>query len=368
MGTTADKLAKLNATKADLKAALAEKGQTVEDVFSTYPAAVRAISGPAPNGRAWTQSNITTGGFSDAYYAYGLWVACGQGTGLFYSSDGKTWTQSNITTGIFVCARNNNGLWLACSLGEGIFSSEDGKTWSKVAGIPSKTYVFSLCCGNDLWVASMDYGVCYSVDGDIWHDSNCLYKFNAIYYADGSWIGLTDDFGLFYSLDGKTWTQSDITNGSFKCAYKASGFCLVGSTGDGLYMSWDNGESWGQNGGIPTGATVSAIFRGNGLFVAVTDYGPYYSKDGYVWNIGEPSDLMFEDVYYADKVWTAPSIYGTGIHYSMDGKTWQQSNISSGQPLFVRHADGMWVAGSGSPLNNVPQSANGLYYSPTWEP
>ena len=43
MGTTADKLAKLNATKADLKAAIKEKGQTVGDVFSTYPAAVRAI-------------------------------------------------------------------------------------------------------------------------------------------------------------------------------------------------------------------------------------------------------------------------------------------------------------------------------------
>lgn len=41
--TTADKLALLQATKADLKAALAEKGQTVGDVFSTYPAAVRAI-------------------------------------------------------------------------------------------------------------------------------------------------------------------------------------------------------------------------------------------------------------------------------------------------------------------------------------
>lgn len=41
--TTADKLALLGATKADLKAALAEKGQTVGDVFSTYPAAVRAI-------------------------------------------------------------------------------------------------------------------------------------------------------------------------------------------------------------------------------------------------------------------------------------------------------------------------------------
>lgn len=43
MGTTSEKLAKLAATKADLKAALAEKGQTVGDVFSAYPAAVRAI-------------------------------------------------------------------------------------------------------------------------------------------------------------------------------------------------------------------------------------------------------------------------------------------------------------------------------------
>lgn len=43
MGTTADKLALLQATKADLKAALTEKGQTPGDVFDTYPDLVRAI-------------------------------------------------------------------------------------------------------------------------------------------------------------------------------------------------------------------------------------------------------------------------------------------------------------------------------------
>lgn len=43
MGTTAEKIQKLADTKADLKAALAGKGQTVGDVFSEYPAAVRAI-------------------------------------------------------------------------------------------------------------------------------------------------------------------------------------------------------------------------------------------------------------------------------------------------------------------------------------
>lgn len=42
MGTT-DKLQRLRETKADLKAALAEKGQAVGDKFSEYPAAVRKV-------------------------------------------------------------------------------------------------------------------------------------------------------------------------------------------------------------------------------------------------------------------------------------------------------------------------------------
>lgn len=40
---TADKLERLKATKADLKAALTEQGQTPGDVFETYPDLVRAI-------------------------------------------------------------------------------------------------------------------------------------------------------------------------------------------------------------------------------------------------------------------------------------------------------------------------------------
>lgn len=43
MGTTADKLNKILTTKNDLKAALIEKGQDPGDVFSQYPAKIRAI-------------------------------------------------------------------------------------------------------------------------------------------------------------------------------------------------------------------------------------------------------------------------------------------------------------------------------------
>lgn len=66
MGTIADKLAKLNTTKEELKAALAEKGQTVGEVFSTYPAAVRAIE----TGGGTTDVSIKTGGRYSAVIRY----------------------------------------------------------------------------------------------------------------------------------------------------------------------------------------------------------------------------------------------------------------------------------------------------------
>ena len=57
MGTTVDKLNKLLETKADIKAAIVEKGQTVSDsdTFASYGDKIRAIeSGSEPNLQAKT--------------------------------------------------------------------------------------------------------------------------------------------------------------------------------------------------------------------------------------------------------------------------------------------------------------------------
>ena len=63
--TTAEKLNKLVATKADRKAALAEKGQTVGDVFSTYPDAVRAIDVGGVEWKEITISPVASGKYYD---------------------------------------------------------------------------------------------------------------------------------------------------------------------------------------------------------------------------------------------------------------------------------------------------------------
>ena len=58
-GTTADKLAKLAATKESIKSALQQKGQNVGDFFGAYPAAILAIP---PGGNYFTTSFTSSGG------------------------------------------------------------------------------------------------------------------------------------------------------------------------------------------------------------------------------------------------------------------------------------------------------------------
>lgn len=62
MGTVADKLAALENTKAGIKAAITEKGQSVGEVFADYPAAIRAIqTGPDTSDATATEQDILVG-------------------------------------------------------------------------------------------------------------------------------------------------------------------------------------------------------------------------------------------------------------------------------------------------------------------
>ena len=70
---------RLMGIKADLKSALAEKGQTVGDVFSTYPAAVRAIE----SGGELVTGTITegrSGGITQYSDGEGFKLLVGSGT------------------------------------------------------------------------------------------------------------------------------------------------------------------------------------------------------------------------------------------------------------------------------------------------
>jgi hypothetical protein len=99
------------------------------------------------------------------YNANGIWIASGgsdYSTGLYYSIDGKNWTQSNITNGGFYCAYNANGIWVAShSYYGGLYYSIDGITWTQ-SNITDKSF-YEIYNANGIWVAAGGDGLYYSV-------------------------------------------------------------------------------------------------------------------------------------------------------------------------------------------------------------
>lgn len=118
------------------------------------------------DGITWIQSNITSGKYSSAKYANGLWVVCGV-SGLWYSLDGKIWTQTNIVNQNVNCVYNSNGVWVATG-NQGLLYSFDGKNWvvdnsvlASTDAVASRTPHISN--NNGIWVAACDDGLYYSV-------------------------------------------------------------------------------------------------------------------------------------------------------------------------------------------------------------
>ena len=61
---------------------------------------------------------------------------------------------------------------------------------------------------------------------------------------------------------------------------------------------------------------------------------------------------QFRFVYNANGIWVAGST--NGLYYSEDGITWTESNITSGYFECIYNANGIWVTGG---------DKYGLYYS-----
>lgn len=103
---------------------------------------------------------------------------------------------------------------------------------------------------------------------------------------------------------------------------------------------------------------ANKIYYANGIWVAVTDNGIYYSTDGMNWEQSNITTGRFYLAYNANGIWVAGS-EDNGLYYSTDGMTWTQGNLTSDNFECVYNANGIWVAGN---------EDNGLYYSITWEP
>ena len=280
------------------------------------------------NGKTWAQSNITSLSFISLYKADGLWIAGGYNTGLYYSIDGKIWKQSNITSGHIFSIYNANGLWVVGgSSSKGILYSVDGKTWTS-SNITSKQ-IDVIYYADGLWVAgSTENGYYYSTNGKTWTQSNISSGYaNSIYKANGLWV-LGGD-GIYYSTDGKTWTQSNITSNSMTIHYY-NGVWVAGdgSQQTGLYFSTD-GKSWSPAICNYEFVQVNGIFGSSGIYIAAaiggdrtgSKTGASYSIDGKTWYMIPLKDNAYAyAMYAANGMWVAAT--SQGLYYS---PTWEVS-------------------------------------------
>lgn len=151
------------------------------------------------NGTSW--STVAPAGtaklFTCCLNANGLWVL-GSSSGIYYSTDGKAWTQSNITTTEIQDICYSNGLWVA-STNFNIYYSTDGKTWSSISA--SGTTNYGIVCENSVWVCCNSKTLQYSFDGKTWVKSNITSggSFYSACNANGLWVATSFNTGLYYS-------------------------------------------------------------------------------------------------------------------------------------------------------------------------
>lgn len=244
--------------------------------------------------------------------------------------------------------------------------SIDGvKVWEKIQGLIFKqssypgAYPYSVTFGNGIWVvADRSNGMYYSEDGLNWTQSNITTTMYHVEFGNGVFVATTEgNAGLWYSEDGKTWIQSNVTSGSFMypfyngelwvCGTKSSGGAL------GTYYSTD-GKTWTKCTSDADFYTRIAYYA-DGLWVAGTTTGLWYSEDGIQWHQSNVTSVTGRSIVFADNLWVAATT--SGLYYSTDGKTWSATDKTR-QYYAVAYGNGVWVAGG---LINQTNAAKPCY-------
>ena len=156
------------------------------------------------------------------------------------------------------------------------------------------------------------------------------------------------------TLLGRYWTQSNKTDDYFDGGARYANGIWVACSNNGLWYSTD-GKNWTQS-NKTDGYFYGGARYANGIWVACdNNNGLWYSTDGKNWTQSNKTDgYFFGGARYANGIWVACG--NKGLWYSTDGKNWTQSNKTDSYFYDgARYANGIWVACS--------SDNNGLWYS-----
>jgi hypothetical protein len=260
-----------------------------------------------------------------------LWVGCGGGNKIGYSSDGINWTVSSSGNSIFsggncIAVATNGYMWVAGGQGTNMVGySYDGITWytSSSGSAIFTSVLWTVSWSGSMWVAggSADgYGtgkIAYSTDGINWTTGNVPGyssggQINGLRYNGTMWVAVginVPGSTVLYSYDGINWLNS--TSGS---ALLAAGYSVawngtlwvaggLQSSQSALIYSFD-GMEWAACNGITTSSWSTlwwnnAIAWNGSLWIiaagnAITNYSSVYtSRDGINWSVQTSASNLF---------------------------------------------------------------------------
>jgi ligand-binding sensor domain-containing protein len=232
-------------------------------------------------------------------------------------------------------AMSNSRLYAGSNAG--IFlSTNNGVSWS-LLGL-SNTGTMALLATDSLLVAGTFNGISRSVDAGLnWVDASNGIQAKATYsfaLAGPYIVAGTIGAGVFRSSDqGVSWTQ--VSNGLTNYTVRTLAFvhnALFASTNDGVFRSGDYGMTWTlANDGIGTNVSSNAIASiGNYVFAGTTGDGVYVSiNDGGNWTAAGPKGVfIFQFARSGQSLYVASY---SGVFVTSDNATtW--SSLNAGLP------------------------------------
>ena len=290
------------------------------------------------DGTAWSPTSLSGRLYSVTYDGTGF-MAVGQTSSntavVATSTDGTTWDQKSYETppSSFSAVAVSGTRYVAVGGVGNIYTSDDnGNSWTRRTLGATATLYDAAWNGTNLYVAVGSGGTIQtSPDGVNWtlQSSGTTQLLNKVEYLNDRFIAVGVSGTILTSPDGVSWTlqPSGTTLNLRGIAYGAGKYLVTGGSGyNSVVLSSADGGTWSTvTGSGLYGVAYPAVAFGNGVFLALTEYGgAVKSDDGTTWVqvTRLPGTSYPTDMIYADGKFAAVGGYGEVYLSSDSGASW----------------------------------------------
>ena len=233
--------------------------------------------------------------------------------------------------------------------------STDGISWTQ-GTMTSSQYWRSVCYGNGKYVAvagSNSNIMAYSTNGIDWTEGNMpsSQDWQSVCYGNNKYVAVArNTTTMAYSTDGIKWTQGNIpiSQGWWSVCYGNGKYVAVtGGISPSNTMAYStDGINWTQ-GTMTSSQYWRSVCYGNGKFVAVGNSTNImaYSTDGISWTEGDmPISKDWRSVCYGNDKFVAVASGANIVAYSADGISWTRDTMPGAPWYSVCYGNGKYVA------------------------